>query len=77
MTKAKPRLSVQPSLQTGQIWRMAGSRLQVGLVGKLLVHYKLGKPDAVRVPNQVGSKSAVEGYLKQNKAVLMRKKVVG
>jgi hypothetical protein len=74
MTKAKPRLTPQPPLQTGQIWRMAGSRLQIGLVGKLLVHYKLGKPDAIRVPNQVGSKNAVEGYLKEHNAVLMRKK---
>ena len=76
MTKAKRRLLVQPPLQTGQIWRMAGSRLQVGLVGKLLVHYKLGKPNAVRASNQIGSKNAVEGYLKQNKAILMRKKMV-
>jgi len=77
MTKAKRILPAQTLLKTGQIWRMAGSRLQVGLVGKLLVHYKLGKPDAVRVPNQIGSKNTVEGYLKQNKAVLMRKKSAG
>jgi hypothetical protein len=44
----------------------------VGLVGKLLVHYKLGKPNAVRIPNSVGGMTAVEKYLKKNKAVLVK-----
>lgn len=49
---------------------MAELNLQVGMVGKLLVHYKLAKPDAVRIPNLVGSIATVEKYLKKNKAVL-------
>ena len=49
---------------------MAELNLQVGMVGKLLVHYKLAKPNAVRIPNLVGSISTVEKYLKKNKAVL-------
>jgi hypothetical protein len=32
---------------------MAGADLRVGMVGKLLVHYKLGKPNVVRVPNSI------------------------
>jgi hypothetical protein len=40
------------------------------MVGKLLVHYKLAKPNAVRIPNLVGSIATVEKYLKKNKAVL-------
>ena len=44
---------------------MAELNLQVGMVGKLLVHYKL-----VRIPNLVGSITTVEKYLKKNKAVL-------
>ena len=56
----------------GQVWRMAEANLQVGLVGKLLVHYKLGKPNAVRIPNSVGGMAAVEKYLKKNKAVLVK-----
>jgi len=59
-------------LETGQLWRMAGSNLQVGLVGKLLVHYKLAKPDAVRIPNSVSAKATVEKFLKKNKAVLVK-----
>ena len=72
---AKPAASRAASklkpLAEGQIWRVAGMNLRVGLVGKMLVHYKLAKPDAVRIPNSVSGKSAVEGYLKKNKAVLI------
>jgi hypothetical protein len=60
----------QKPLADGQVWRMAELNLQVGMVGKLLVHYKLAKPNAVRIPNLVGSISTVEKYLKKNKAVL-------
>ena len=52
---------------------MAEANLQVVMVGKLLVHYKLAKPDAVRIPNSVSSKETVEKFLKKNKAVLVRK----
>ena len=68
---SKPRFVLKP-LESGQIWRMAELDLQVGLVGKLLVHYKLAKPDAVRIANSVGGRSTVEKYLKANKAVLLR-----
>ena len=66
----KARFVFQP-LEAGQIWRMAELNLQVGLVGKLLVHYKLAKPDAVRIANSVGGRTTVEKYLKSNKAVLV------
>ena len=66
----KGRFVLQP-LEPGQIWRMAELNLQVGLVGKLLVHYKLAKPDAVRIANSVGGRATVEKYLKTNKAILI------
>ena len=56
---------------TGQIWRMAAADLQVGMIGRLLVHYKLGKPHAVRVPNSCSGIKTIEKYLKVNKAVLV------
>ena len=59
-------------LESGQTWRVAGLHLQVSMVGKLLVHYKLAKPDAVRIPNLVNGKATIEKYLKKNKAVLVR-----
>jgi hypothetical protein len=68
---ARPR---QRLLQAGQVWRMAKAKLQlqIQLVGNVLVHYKLGKPDAVRVPNSIASKTAIEKFLKERKAVLTR-----
>jgi hypothetical protein len=60
----------QPPLAAGQLWRMTDANLSVGMVGKLLVHYKLGKPDAVRVPNSCNCIKTIEKYLKAKKAVL-------
>jgi hypothetical protein len=59
------------SLADGQVWQMTELNLQVGMVGKLLVHYKLAKPNAVRVPNLVGSIATIQKFLKKNKAVLV------
>ena len=74
-TPDAPRNRLQP-LATGQVWRMEGMNLQVGLVGTILVHYKLAKPKAVRVPNSLASKTTVEKFLKKNKAVLVKKAAV-
>jgi hypothetical protein len=68
---ASHRLVRQPPLAAGQLWRMAEGNLQVGMVGKLLVHYKLGKPNAVRVPNSCNCIKTIEKYLKTKKAVLV------
>jgi len=50
---------------------MPEAHLRVGMVGKLLVHYKLGKPNALRVANSCSGISTIEKYLKDNKAVLV------
>ena len=72
MMKIKPsRRPRQQPLEAGQLWRMAEANLQVGMVGKLLVHYKLGKPNAVRVANSFNGIKTIEKYLKANKAVLV------
>jgi len=73
MSKTKPvrRIRLQP-LVTGQVWQVTGLNFEVGLVGKWLVHYKLSKPNAVRIPNSVGGRTAIEKYLKKNKAVLIK-----
>jgi hypothetical protein len=72
MSKIKSSLRVpQKPLEAGQVWHMAQATLQVGMVGKLLVHYKLGRPDALRVPNSCNGIKAIEKYLKTNKAVLV------
>ena len=69
--KTTRRVSLQP-LEVGQVWRMPEMDLQVGFLGKLLVHYKLGKPDAVRIPNSCSGIATVEKYLKKNRAVLVK-----
>jgi hypothetical protein len=77
MRKTKPnvkparRAGMKP-LADGQVWRMAELNLRVESVGKLLVHYKLAKPDAIRMPNLVNGISTIQKYLKKNKAVLVR-----
>jgi hypothetical protein len=60
----------RPPLAAGQIWRMAEANLQVVMVGKLLVHYKLGRQDAVRVPHSCNCIKTIEKYLKAKKALL-------
>lgn len=74
--KASRPILKQP-LVTGQLWRVADMNLRVGLIGKILVHYKLAKPNAVRIPNSVSGKTTVEEYLKKNKAVLIEEGVAG
>ena len=59
-------------LESGQIWNMPELRMKVDLVGKLLVHYKLAKHNAVRIPNSIGSITTIEKFLKKNKAVLVK-----
>jgi hypothetical protein len=71
MVKIKPIKRISPpTLEPGQIWRMVEANLRVIQVGKFLVHYKLGKPNAVRVANSCSSIKSVEKYLKSKKAVL-------
>jgi len=49
---------------------MPDAHLQVGMIGKLLVHYKMGKPNALRVPNSCSGIATIQKYLKEKKAVL-------
>ncbi|HEY3761596.1 MAG TPA: hypothetical protein VGN23_07605 [Verrucomicrobiae bacterium] len=62
------------ALEAGQVWRMAEANLEVGMVGKLLVHYKLGRPNAVRIQNSVGGMTTIMKFLKKNKAILVKAK---
>jgi len=66
----KSRIPRKP-LETGQVWRMEDSHLDIDLVGKYLVHYKLIKHQAKRTAMSLSSIKAVEKYLKDNKAVLV------
>jgi hypothetical protein len=69
--KQELRTPLKP-LQSGQIWQMEASNLQIELVGKTLVHYKLHKGTTKRTPISLSGKKVLEQYLKQNKAVLVQ-----
>ena len=69
--KQKSRIPPKP-LETGQVWRMEDSHLDIDLVGKYLVHYKLIKHQAKRTPMSLSNIKEVEKYLKDNKAVLVQ-----
>ena len=68
--KKMSRIPLRP-LQSGQIWQMEDSNLQIELVGKRLVHYKLYKGKTKRTPISLSGKDVVEKFLKENKAILV------
>lgn len=59
-------------LQSGQIWQMEDSNLQIQLVGKRLVHYKHYKGETKRVSISLSGKEELEKYLRQNKGILVQ-----
>jgi hypothetical protein len=71
--KQKVRVVRKP-LKSGQVWKMNDANLEIQEVGKLLVHYKLSRPNVKRVPISLSGKDAVEKYLRDNGATLVRNK---
>jgi hypothetical protein len=65
--------SSDPLLTQGQIWALTDSNLQIGMVGKTLVHYKHFKGQAKRANNSLTSIRVLKKYLEDNKAVLQAK----
>ena len=58
--------------QVGQVWELKDSSVQIGLVGKMLVHYKQFKgKKPIRVPTSLAGIGQLEKYLRQNKAILL------
>ena len=75
MTAAKRptrRSIARKPLEAGQLWRLGEAELKIEMVGKLLVHYRLALPKAVRVAISVSSITSLEKYMKTNKAVLVK-----
>lgn len=65
---ARPPL---PPFATGQIWQMQNSRLQIGTIGKTLVHYKHFRGTTVRSPVSLTGRASLEKFLIENNAVLI------
>lgn len=70
-TRKNPVL-LQP-FQSGQIWQMEDSHLEIGLIGKTLVHYKHYKGVMKRSPVSLLNKDALAKFLLENQAVLVRR----
>ena len=58
------------SFLCGQVWKIGDSNLEIGLVGKLLVHYKHYRGKFKRAPISITSKRELVKLLLNNKAVL-------
>lgn len=67
----KNRVLLQP-FESGQIWQMEGSQLEIGLIGKTLVHYKHYKTELKRSPVSLLNKDALERFLQDKQAVLVK-----
>jgi hypothetical protein len=57
---------------TGQVWQMQNSRLQIGMIGKTLVHYKHFRGNTARSPVSLTGRAALEKFLRENDAVLVK-----
>jgi hypothetical protein len=70
--KTRKSRAVIPPFESGQIWQMGDANLEIGLVGKRLVHYKHYKIEAKRPPTQLAGKGALERFLQARRAILLR-----
>lgn len=68
---AERHITLKP-FQSGQVWELEGSTVQIGLVGKLLVHYRHYRTKQPRVPTTLTSKVKLEKYLRENRATLVQ-----
>lgn len=57
--------------EAGQIWEWEGARVQIGMVGKLLVHYRHYRTKTHGVPTSLSSKAQLQVFLRKKKAVLL------
>lgn len=69
-SKKEPAAAL-PAFATGQIWQMEKSRVQIGMIGKTLVHYKHFRAGNVRSPVTLTGRVALEKFLIENSAVLV------
>ena len=69
---AKPARVPMKDLAAVQVWLVGDAHLKVEMMGKLLVHYKLAKPTAVRTPTSIAGISTLLKFMKKSKAVLIQ-----
>lgn len=69
--KTRKTRALIPPFESGQVWQMGDANLEIGLVGKTLVHYKHYKAKAKRPPTQLSGKAALERFLQKQRAILL------
>jgi hypothetical protein len=67
----KSVITLKP-FEAGQVWKLADSNVKIGLVGKLLVHYRHYRAKHPRVPTSLTSKMKLEKFLRENRAILVQ-----
>jgi len=70
--KTRKTRAIIPPFQSGQVWQMGDVNLEIGLVGKRLVHYKHYKAQAKRPPTLLSGKATLERFLQKQRAILLR-----
>lgn len=71
--KTRKTWPIRQPLESGQIWQMEDSHLEIGLIGKTLVHYKHYRGVMKRSPVSLLNKDALERFLQENRAVLVQR----
>ncbi len=69
-TKKSP---THPDFEAGQVWQMGETLLEVTLVGRTLIHFRRGNAGAKRPVSGLLQRSALESYLAQQKAVVVKR----
>ncbi|MFN7140303.1 MAG: hypothetical protein ACK4UN_13285 [Limisphaerales bacterium] len=57
-------------LMKGQTWQLTGSSIEIGTIGKRLVHYKHLRTNAKRANTSLTSIRELKAYLRDNGATL-------
>ena len=58
-------------LKMGQVWQLTDCRIEIGLVGRTLVHYRRLRGAIIRTPIHLASQQSLELELRRGKAVLL------
>jgi hypothetical protein len=63
-----------PLFQSGQVWELEDSSIQIGVIDEFLVHYKHYKGSKPRGPTSMASKTQLEQLLREKNAILAQKR---
>ncbi len=69
---AQNRIKSSPELAKGQLWKMKGAHIQIVGRGKMLVEYKMLRNPGDMRRTQMTELATLEGYLRTNRAKLVK-----